>query len=192
MALISPGIQVSVTDESQYAPTAVGTIPLIVIATAQDKTSGTSTATAVGTTKANAEKTYLIGSQRELVTTFGEPNFYKSASGTPLHGIETNEYGLMAAYSVLGVSNRAYVLRADVNLKELITQSGRPTGTPTANTMWLDTSKSLWGIQVWNKSTQKFSNVIPKVITDSNEISGSVPKSSYGCLLYTSPSPRDS
>ena len=44
MALISPGIQVSVTDESQYAPTAVGTIPLIVIATAQDKTSGTSTA----------------------------------------------------------------------------------------------------------------------------------------------------
>lgn len=182
MALISPGIQVSVTDESQYAPTAVGTIPLIVIATAQDKTSGTSTATAVGTTKANAEKTYLIGSQRELVTTFGEPNFYKSASGTPLHGIETNEYGLMAAYSVLGVSNRAYVLRADVNLKELITQSGRPTGTPTANTMWLDTSKSLWGIQVWNKSTQKFSNVIPKVITDSNEISGSVPKSSYGSI----------
>ena len=55
MALISPGIQVSVTDESQYAPTSVGTIPLIVIATSQDKTSGTSTATAAGTTKANAE-----------------------------------------------------------------------------------------------------------------------------------------
>ena len=53
MALISPGIQVSVTDESQYAPTAVGTIPLIVIATAQDKTSGTSTATAVGTTRSS-------------------------------------------------------------------------------------------------------------------------------------------
>jgi hypothetical protein len=83
MALISPGIQVSVTDESQYAPTSVGTIPLIVIATSQDKTSGTSTATAAGTTKANAEKTYLIGSQRELVTTFGEPTFYKIQAEHP-------------------------------------------------------------------------------------------------------------
>ena len=78
MALISPGIDVTITDESQYAPTAVGTIPLIVIATAQDKTSGTSTATAAGTTKANAEKTFLIGSQRELVTTYGEPSFYQN------------------------------------------------------------------------------------------------------------------
>ena len=66
MALISPGIQVSVTDESQYAPTAVGTIPLIVIATSQDKTSGTSTATAVGTTKANAEKTKLSAIKNSL------------------------------------------------------------------------------------------------------------------------------
>ena len=182
MALISPGIQVSVTDESQYAPTSVGTIPLIVIATSQDKTSGTSTATAAGTTKANAEKTYLIGSQRELVTTFGEPTFYKNTSGTSMHGIETNEYGLLAAYSVLGVSNRAYVLRADVDLKELITSSGRPTGTPAANTMWFDTSKSLFGIQVWNASTQKFANVVPKIITDSNDIDSSVPKSSYGSV----------
>jgi len=182
MALISPGIQVSVTDESQYAPTAVGTIPLIVIATAQDKTSGTSTATAAGTTKANAEKTYLIGSQRELVTTYGEPNFYKNTSGTPLHGIEPNEYGLLAAYSVLGVSNRAYVLRADVDLSEIITSAGRPTGTPAANTQWFDTSKTLFGVQVWNASTQKFENKVPKVITDSNDISGSVPKAAFGSI----------
>ena len=52
MALISPGIQVSVTDESQYAPTAVGTIPMLVIASSQDKKSGTGTGTATGTTKA--------------------------------------------------------------------------------------------------------------------------------------------
>ena len=180
MALISPGIQVSVTDESQYAPTAVGTIPMLVIASAQDKKSGTGSGTAAGTTKANAEKTYLIGSQRELVSTFGEPTFYKSNSGTPLHGNELNEYGLMAAYSLLGVSNRAYVTRADVDLGQLTASSSRPTGKPANGTYWFDTSKTLFGIQVWNESTQKFSNVVPKVITDSNDIDSSVPKSSYG------------
>jgi hypothetical protein len=180
MALISPGIQVSVTDESQYAPTAAGTIPMLVIASAQDKTSGTGTGTAVGTTKANAEKTYLIGSQRELVSTFGEPTFYKSNSGTALHGNELNEYGLMAAYSLLGVSNRAYIVRADVNTAELKSSSGRPTGVPAAGTYWFDTSKTLFGVQVWNQSTQKFANVVPKVITDSNDIDSSVPKTSFG------------
>ena len=49
MALVSPGLQLTVTDESQYVPGAVGTIPLVVVATAQDKTAnGTATN---GTTK---------------------------------------------------------------------------------------------------------------------------------------------
>ena len=182
MALISPGIDVTITDESQYAPTAVGTIPLIVVATAQDKTSGTSTATAAGTTKANADKTFLIGSQRELVTTYGEPTFYKNTSGTALHGSEVNEYGLMAAYSVLGISNRAYVLRADVDLGQLSTSAGRPTGAPVAGTQWFDTGKTLFGVQVWNASTQKFANVIPSVITDANDIDSGAPKTAYGSI----------
>ena len=182
MALISPGIDVTITDESQYAPTAVGTIPLIVIATAQDKISGTSTGTAAGTTKANAAKTFLIGSQRELVTTYGEPTFHKNTSGTALHGSEVNEYGLMAAYSVLGVSNRAYVTRADVDLGQLSTSSGRPSGAPAAGTQWFDISKTLFGVHVWNAATQKFTNVIPKVITDANNISGGAPKSAYGSI----------
>ena len=182
MALISPGIDVTITDESQYAPTAAGTIPFIVIASAQDKTSGTSTATAAGSTKANAGKTYLIGSQRELVTTFGEPTFYKNTSGTSLHGSEVNEYGLMAAYSVLGISNRAYVMRADVDLGQLSTSSGRPTGAPTAGTQWFDISKTLFGVQVWNATTQKFANVIPSVITDANDITSGAPKTSVGSI----------
>ena len=182
MALISPGIDVTITDESQYAPTAVGTIPLIVVATAQDKTSGTSTGTAAGTTKANANKTFLIGSQRELVTTYGEPTFYKNTSGTALHGSEVNEYGLMAAYSVLGISNRAYVLRADVDLGQLSTSAGRPTGAPAAGTQWFDTGKTLFGVQVWNASTQKFANVIPSVITDANDIDSGAPKTAYGSI----------
>ena len=37
MALVSPGIEVKVVDESQYASTAVGTVPMLVIATASNK-----------------------------------------------------------------------------------------------------------------------------------------------------------
>ena len=149
---------------------------------AQDKKSGTGSGTAAGTTKANAEKTYLIGSQRELVSTFGEPTFYRSNSGTALHGNELNEYGLMAAYSLLGVSNRAYITRADVDLGQLTSSSGRPTGKPAGGTYWFDTSKTLFGVQIWNESTQKFANVVPKVITDSNDIDSGAPKSSYGSI----------
>jgi len=37
--LTSPGVSVTVSDESFYAPAGTGSVPLIVIATAQDKTS---------------------------------------------------------------------------------------------------------------------------------------------------------
>ena len=49
MALISPGVEVTVTDESNYAPNQLGSIPLIVLATAQDKLNPSST-TATATT----------------------------------------------------------------------------------------------------------------------------------------------
>ena len=180
MALISPGIEVTVVDESQYASTAVGTVPMLVIATAQDKANPTTGGTAAGTLKANAEKTYLIGSQRELVSTFGEPAFYQSTSGTPLHGDELNEYGLMAAYSLLGVSNRAYVVRADVDLGELEGQAGRPTAKPANGTHWLNTNLTKWGIFEWNASTQKFVNKVPTVITDTTLMNGNVPVATVG------------
>ena len=93
MALISPGVEVTVIDESNYAPSAAGTVAAIVIATAQDKTSGTGSGTATGTTSANAGETFLIGSQRELTATFGNPTFYNTTAGTPINGYELNEYG---------------------------------------------------------------------------------------------------
>ena len=49
MALISPGVEVTVVDESFYVPGIPGAVPLVVVATAQDKTSGTGTGTASGT-----------------------------------------------------------------------------------------------------------------------------------------------
>ena len=103
MALVSPGVEVSVVDESQYLPAASNSIPYLLIATAQNKVSGTGTGVATATTAANANKVQLVTSQRELATLYGNPFFYSTTAGTPLNGYELNEYGLLAAHSVLGV-----------------------------------------------------------------------------------------
>ena len=71
MALLSPGVEVTVIDESQYIPSAVNTVPFFLIATAQNKVSGAGVGIAAGTTAANANKTFLITSQRDLAATFG-------------------------------------------------------------------------------------------------------------------------
>jgi len=170
MALTSPGVQVTVIDESQYIPSAVNTVPYFVIATAQNKVSGTGVGVAAGTTAANANKTYLITSQRDLTATFGVPFFYNTTTGTPINGYELNEYGLLAAYSSLGISNRAYVQRVDIDLTELTASLTRPTGTPVDGAYWLDTSTSVWGIQEWNQTTAAFTVKTPLLITDSADV----------------------
>ena len=130
MALTSPGVEVSVINESFYVPSDAGTTPLFIVASSQDKTNGAGDSTATGTTTANANTAYLISSQRELTETFGDPKFYTDASGNSLNGYELNEYGLQAAYSFLGVANRAFVLRANVDTSELIGSASAPTARP--------------------------------------------------------------
>jgi hypothetical protein len=119
MALVSPGVEVTVIDESQYIPSAVNTVPYFMVATAQNKVSSDGITVAAGTLAANANKTYLITSQRDLAATFGVPFFYNTTTGTPINGYELNEYGLLAAYSALGVTNRAFIQRVDIDLTEL-------------------------------------------------------------------------
>jgi hypothetical protein len=124
---------------------------------------------------ANAGKTYLISSQRELVSTFGTPQFYKDSNGTPLHGYEINEYGLMAAYSALGVSNRVYMLRADIDLAQLVGTSVRPTAAPANGTVWLDLADTRWGLFEWDADTKTFVNIdSPTLITSVSQLVGSV------------------
>ena len=183
MALISPGVEVTIIDESNYTPSTAGTVAAIVIATAENKTSGTGSGTASGTTAANAGKTFLIGSQRELTSTFGNPTFFNTSAGTPINGFELNEYGLMAAYSLLGVSNRVYVTRADIDLAELTSSTSRPLGQPTNGTIWWDVSADTrWGIFEWNQSTGVFTNKVPTVITSTDDLDGGVPKTSIGAI----------
>ena len=190
MALISPGVQVTVIDESFYTPAEPGTTPLIVLATGQDKSNAAVTGTALGTTKANAGKAFKITSQRELVDTFGVPFFETTPSASPIHGGERNEYGLLASYSFLGVSNAAFIVRADVNLNELEGAVDEPGAEATNGTWWVDTQATTWGIQEWNGAPatttggQKFSNKTPIVLTDadSNKIVSGAPKGSVGAI----------
>ena len=184
MALTSPGVEVSVIDESFYTPAAAATVPLIIVATAANKPNGAGTGTAQGTIKSNAGTPYLITSQRELTETFGNPTFYTDSSNNPLHGNELNEYGLQSAYSFLGVANRAYIVRADADLGELKGSASAPAGTPADGTYWLDTNDSLFGIFEWNRATQKFTNKIPLVLNSATQLvsnlSSGDPKSSVG------------
>ena len=188
MALTSPGVQVTVIDESFYTPAEPGTTPLIVVATGQDKTNGGGTGVAAGTTKANAGKAFKMTSQRDLTETFGIPFFEKTASSTPVHGSERNEYGLLAAYSLLGVSNAAFIVRADVNLDELEAQVDAPGANPTNGQWWIDTQATTWGIQEWNGAApttvggQKFGNKVPVVLTDND----------YPAKINTSNAPKES
>lgn len=143
--LVSPGVDVSIIDESFYGTAGAGTIPLIILATAANKTSPSGSGYAPYTTSANSGKLFLATSQLELVQNFGTPIF-KSNQGTQVHGHELNEYGLHAAYTYLGISNRAYVLRADIDLGQLEASASMPRGEPLAGQFWLDLAETSWGV----------------------------------------------
>lgn len=134
--LNSPGVSVSVINESFYGSASQGTVPFILIATAQDKMDSANSAVAEGTKAKNAGKLYEITSQRELLMNFGNPKFY-DVNGTSLHGYPLNEYGLLAAHSYLGTSNRAFVMRADIDLAQLNPSSTPPKSKPKDGTFWL-------------------------------------------------------
>tara|TARA_B100000212_G_scaffold103636_1_gene76601 strand:+ start:12729 stop:16010 length:3282 start_codon:yes stop_codon:yes gene_type:complete len=190
MALISPGVQVSVIDESFYTPAEPGTTPMIFVASKQDKTNAAGTGTARGTTKANAGVPFLITSQRDLSDTFGDPIFQTDVNNNPINGGELNEYGLQAAYSYLGVSNRAFVVRADIDLGEIEPSASAPAAAPANGTYWFDTALTKYGIFEWNGNAatvtggQSFTNKVPLVITNVSqqvgETSSGLPKGSVG------------
>jgi len=151
--LVSPGVQVQIIDESFYASSGTGTIPFIMVATQQDKPQpGNPISITPGTVKANADKLYLMTSQRELLQTFGNPKFY-TQGGTPQNGNELNEYGLYTAYQYLGIANRAWVMRADVDLGALVPTAIEPSGMPSNGSHWLDISNTSWGMFRSNGNT---------------------------------------
>jgi hypothetical protein len=183
MALSSPGTEITIVDESQYLPAAPNSIPLVVIATAQNKINASGTGVATATTKANAGKLYQVTSQRDLITYYGNPFFYKTTSGTSIQGYELNEYGLLAAYSALGSTNLVYAIRADIDLAALVGKTSRPSSAPDNGSWWLDTSTSTWGIYEFNASTGTFTSKTPLVLTGTDLVPGtSFPSDSLGSV----------
>ena len=172
MPLVSPGVEVTIIDQSQYLPSGSNSVPMVLIATAQNKSNPSGTGVAVGTLLTNANKLYRITSQRDLVTVFGNPFFYKTVNGTPIQGYELNEYGLLTAYSVLGATNLCYVLRANIDLASLVGQVGRPAGNPSDGTYWLNTTISTWGMLEFNQTTGNFNLQAPIVIDSADDVVG--------------------
>lgn len=116
MALISPGVSVSVTDESFYVPAQAPTVPLVIMATAEYKKQLNGVSPALGTYEHNVVR--VVTSVTQSIQLFGVPRFLQTTSGEDRHGDARNEYGLLALNQYLGMGNRAYVVRANVNLDD--------------------------------------------------------------------------
>jgi phage tail sheath protein FI len=159
--LVSPGVDVTVVDESAYASPGAGTIPLIVVATAQDKTDPTGTEVdgiAKYTKASNANLVVPVTSQRELTQFFGDPIFAST------QGAETSEYGLLAAYSYLGQGSQVYVVRANIDLAALQAVDVAPTGPANGNQLWIDTDASRFGLHVYDAASASW--VLQSVIVE--------------------------
>lgn len=114
--LISPGVSVSVVDQSFFFPVSATTVPLIFLATQEGKVQTDGVSPAAGTLESGVVRT--VTSQTQSLALYGVPSFRNDISGNEFHGDARNEYGLLALNSFLGIGNRAYVVRANVNLDD--------------------------------------------------------------------------
>ena len=117
--LVSPGVAVDLIDESFYIPGRAATVPLIFIATADEKTQPDGNTPALGTFENNVVRT--VTSRSQALELYGTPRFIEDSAGQPHHGDARNEYGLDALQKYLEIGNRAFVVRANVNLNDSYT-----------------------------------------------------------------------
>ncbi len=120
--LVSPGVSVTVTDESFFIPVSAATVPLFFVATQDEKFQpgdASPSVEAAGTFENNVIRT--VTSLKQSIELYGTPVFLEDTSGAAHHGDARNEYGLFALNQFLGIGNKAYVIRADVNLNDDIT-----------------------------------------------------------------------
>jgi len=129
--LISPGVSVTVTDQSFFIPVSATTVPLIFIATRSGKLRPDGLQLAPGTLESNVVRTVTSASQS--LELYGVPYFHNDISGNEYHGDARNEYGLLALNSFLSIGNRAFVVRANVDLNDE-PQTFVSLGTPVAST----------------------------------------------------------
>jgi hypothetical protein len=114
--LVSPGVTSTIIDQSFYVSNQAATIPLIFIATADQKFQADGVTPALGTFENNVLRE--VTSVQQSLQLYGTPRFLTDASGNPLHGDSRSEFGLDALNKALGVCSLAYVIRANVNLND--------------------------------------------------------------------------
>lgn len=165
-SLISPGVSVTITDESYFIPAAAVTTPLIFIATADEKkqapagsSSPTAQLDATGTFESGVVRT--VTSLKQSVALYGIPTFLRDSAGNALHGDARNEYGLFALNQFLGIGNRAYVVRANVNLNDNIADI-----------------RSMWGVKM-QEASYVLENIINTAINEYNLANGYTPASPF-------------
>lgn len=122
--LVSPGVSVTITDESFYIPASAPTVPLFFVATRDNKLQPDGVSVAAGTTESSVVRT--VTSIAQSTQLYGIPHF-RVADGDlalpvgqrrQLHGDSRNEYGLFAVNQALDVLDRAFVVRADIDLTD--------------------------------------------------------------------------
>lgn len=136
MALVSPGVELKVVNESFFIPVTASTVPLIFIATKAGKTQPNGITPAAGTLEHSVVRT--VTSMAQSLQLYGIPSFRNDVAGNEYHGDARNEYGLLALNNFLGVGNRAFVVRANIDLTdepETFISLGTPklAATPTFN-----------------------------------------------------------
>ena len=153
--LISPGVSVTVTDESFFIPATARTVPLFFIATADEKKRADGITDAAGTFESNVIRT--VTSLTQSTELYGIPTFLKDSSGNPLHGDARNEYGVFALNQYLGIGNLAYVIRANVNLNDNVTDI-----------------RDMWDIKI-QESAYVLENLTNAYLNEYNQSNGYIP-----------------
>jgi hypothetical protein len=153
--LVSPGVSVTVTDESFFIPAAAATVPLIFIATADEKKRPDGVTDAAGTFESNVIRT--VTSLKQSTELYGVPRFLKDTSGSPQHGDARNEYGLFALNQFLGIGSLAYVVRANVNLNDSLTDI-----------------RAMWDVKM-QEAAFVLENLVNAYLNEYNQTNGFVP-----------------
>lgn len=153
--LISPGVNVQILDDSFYVSGTAATVPLIFVATADEKFQADGVTPALGTFEHGILRT--VTSIKQAIDLYGVPFFRTSADGLPNHGDCRNEYGLDALAKVLEVNGRAYVIRANVNLNDN-----------------LDAVKELWDKKI-SEAADYLNSLVTDYLVQYNDLNGYVP-----------------
>lgn len=155
--LNSAGVSVTLIDESFY-PEGGGGEGILIFAASRKNKRNPQGDIAHATLPENTGKLNLFTSRKNLNDAYGEAVF-RNINGTPVHGDETNEYGIHTAFQLLGAMNNVSVVNADIDLDELQGSQNPPTNPAYEGTHWLDLSKTNFGIFQWSENEERW---VPK------------------------------